>query len=354
VAPTKAYQLLLLTKCFTPEKLLLSMIQYVNSVFLNRIKYEKSESIFVKNVQRKSGLRPGLSTFFVLSDRGFDTSYKVESAAYDLSVPLTSVAMGSIEAHSLAEKAITKACKHGGWVLLKNVHLALHWLCEFEKRMKSYSSLNEVKLFFTSEITVILPVNLLRVSRIFFFAPPRGIKASLIESLSTTQLGVHTPVEKNRILLALAWIHAIVVERLQYAPVGWTKRYDFNDSDFIVAAGLVDWLLQHQSEGRSNITPSKIPWKAIEHLVSKCIYGGKVDRTVDQEILDVIAKELLTPNIFAADFAITKKIKLPEGNNISKYIEWARKLDDNELTPTVIGLSNDSDVLLKIQTGTHV
>lgn len=57
---------------------------------------------------------------------GFDPSFKIEQLAKE--GKLRSVALGSAEGFEQAEKAVNESSKSGGWVLLKNVHLATSWL----------------------------------------------------------------------------------------------------------------------------------------------------------------------------------------------------------------------------------
>lgn len=41
----------------------------------------------------------------------------------------------------------------------------------------------------------------------------------------------------------LAWLHAIVQERLRYSPLGWSKVYEFSESDLRVACDTLDtWI----------------------------------------------------------------------------------------------------------------
>lgn len=41
----------------------------------------------------------------------------------------------------------------------------------------------------------------------------------------------------------LAWFHAVIQERLRYAPLGWSKKYEFGESDLRSACDTVDtWL----------------------------------------------------------------------------------------------------------------
>ncbi len=51
------------------------------------------------------------------------------------------------------------------------------------------------------------------------------------------------PHERARLYFLLAWFHAIIQERLRYAPQGWTKKYEFNESDLKMACDTLDtWL----------------------------------------------------------------------------------------------------------------
>jgi dynein heavy chain 1 len=66
---------------------------------------------------------------------GFDPSFKVEQVAKEANAKLLSVAIGSAEGFSQAETVVNQAVKSGGWVMLKNVHLAISWLNELEKKL---------------------------------------------------------------------------------------------------------------------------------------------------------------------------------------------------------------------------
>lgn len=51
------------------------------------------------------------------------------------------------------------------------------------------------------------------------------------------------PNERARLYFLIAWFHAIIQERLRYAPLGWSKVYEFNESDLRMACDTLDtWL----------------------------------------------------------------------------------------------------------------
>jgi dynein heavy chain 1 len=66
------------------------------------------------------------------------------------------------------------------------------------------------------------------------FEPPSGIKASLIRTytlLLSPERTNRAPRERAKLHFLLAWFHAVVIERKRYLPIGWSKIYEFNESD---------------------------------------------------------------------------------------------------------------------------
>ena len=132
-------------------------------------------------------------------------------------------------------------------MLLKNVHLAPQWLVTLEKKLHSLTPHANFRLFLTMEInpkvlSVVVsgarfhdllsfcspqvPVNLLRASRVFTFEPPPGIRANLLRTFSAVPAArmCQVPHERARLYFLLAWLNAIILERLRYAPLGWAKK----------------------------------------------------------------------------------------------------------------------------------
>ncbi|KAJ8666429.1 hypothetical protein QAD02_008091 [Eretmocerus hayati] len=190
---------------------------------------------------------------------GYDASSRVDDLAAELGKPLVSIAIGSTEGFSQAERAINVAVKVGRWVLLKNVHLAPQWLVQLEKKLHSLQPHSNFRLFLTMEINPKIPVNLLRAGRIFVFEPPPGIKANLLRTFSTVPPSrmMKPPHERARLYFLLAWFHAIVQERLRYVPLGWAKYYEFNESDLRVACDTFDTWIETTSMGRTNLPPDR-------------------------------------------------------------------------------------------------
>lgn len=156
----------------------------------------------------------------------------------------------------------------------------------------------------------------------------------------------------------LAWFHAVIQERLRYAPLGWSKKYEFGESDLRSACDTVDtWLddtakvrdyllnnmtlncmycthrismsyfagakghdVKHiNTQGRQNIAPDKIPWAALKTLMAQSIYGGRIDNEFDQRLLNTFLDRIFTKGSFDSEFKLALKVdghkdlKMPDG-----------------------------------------
>ncbi len=168
------------------------------------------------------------------SNPGFDASYKVDALVEKQKAVCANVAMGSDESMASADKAITSAAASGSWVLIKNVHLAPQWLQSLEKRLSALKPHPDFRLFLSMESSPKIPVNLIRASRTLVYEQPAGMRANMKDTLTVlSDRGARTPVEKGRLYLLLCFLHAVLQERLRYAPtLGWHGLWEFNDSDY--------------------------------------------------------------------------------------------------------------------------
>jgi dynein heavy chain 1, cytosolic len=223
----RALQSLLLVKLFRLDRFVPAAERFVTTVFGPGL-LDTSEDLgqIVKQVSASSPIA-------LCSSPGFDASYKVDNLVERTHATCTNIAMGSNEGLASADKAISNAAANGSWVLIKNVHLAPTWLQSLEKRMDSLKPNPDFRLFLSMESSPKIPVNLLRASRVLMYEQPAGVRANMKDSMSSlSSRAIRTPVERARLYLLLSFLHAVVQERLRYAPnLGWKGFWEFNDSD---------------------------------------------------------------------------------------------------------------------------
>jgi dynein heavy chain 1, cytosolic len=345
---------MLIIKCLRPDRLLQATASFVRVVFDTDL---SAESGFDLGAMVSDEVAP-TTPLALISVPGYDASYRVEHLIQNTGARSSSVAMGSQEGFTLADQAIAQASRQGSWVLLKNVHLAPSWLGQLEKKLQTLNPHKSFRLFLTMEANPSIPVNILRQSRLIMNEPPPGIKANLLDSLRSIPSPrlSQGPSEKARLYFLLAWFHAVVQERLRYVPLGWSKVYDFNDSDMASAFGTIDAWLNSVAKGRANINPALIPWDAVRTLIKQSVYGGRIDSDFDQRILDAFVDGLFTPAAYNVDFDLvpsltgTQLLSAPDGTKMEHFMSWVRGLPDRE-PPSWLSLPPTAERVIAIVQG---
>ncbi|TPX36351.1 hypothetical protein SmJEL517_g01576 [Synchytrium microbalum] len=353
-AVVKSFRQLLVVKTFRPDKTFAAADKFIHAAFDTT--FTQSTELPLKSIVLDEVKATTPIAF--CSVAGFDASFRVESFAKEVNARLSSVAMGSVEGVGLADAAVSSTVKTGGWVLIKNVHLAISWLTQLEKRLYNLKPHKNFRLFLTMEINPKVPANILRLSRSLMFEPAPGVKANLLDTLSTLPPTSITkgPSERVRLYFLLAWLHAVVQERLQYVPLGWTKFYEFNDSDLDCALSTIDDWLDITALGRSNVSPEKIPWSAIKTLLKQSVYGGRLDSDCDQKVLDSFIDAVFSPKSYELAFHLAEGLEgeqslvIPEGTRPEQFMSWVNALPAQQ-SPAWLGLPRNADTVLMASRG---
>jgi len=202
-----------------------------------------------------------------------------------------------------------------------------------------------------------IPANVLRISRKFVFELPSGIKHSLIRSYANVLQPARSekpPHERCRLHFLLAWFHAVIGERLRYVPIGWSKFYEFNESDQKCALEAIDLWINIHAKDRTNISPKQIPWDAIRTIIHQSMYGGKIDNDYDMKILESLVNLYFNEKTYEYNYPLFKTssenqanvLKIPDKSNNAGYLEWINALPNVE-SPEWSGLPNNAEKLVK-------
>jgi len=347
-----ALESLVITQCLRSDRVKAAADLYVRCVMGDQFMQDSEQEIDLAKVVQ-SEVKSN-EPVLMCALPGYDASTRVVDVATQLNVKLTSIAIGSSEGFELAEKSINSAAKSGVWVMLKNVHLAPSWLVQLEKKLHTLTPHVSFRLFLTMEVNPKVPVNLLRAGRVFVFEPPPGVKANLLATfnrVATPSRVQKSPTERARLYFLLAWFNAVVQERLRYAPLGWSKKYEFNDSDLRCACDTIDTWVDQVGKGRDNIPPEKMPWNAIRTLISQAVYGGRIDNEFDQRLLNTFLERMFTVASFENEFALVRnfegdQITMPEqATHQQDFVDWVERLPDKQ-TPAWLGLPNNAEKLI--------
>jgi dynein heavy chain 1 len=364
---------LLLIKLFRLDRFVPAAERFVTAVFGPGL-LDTTEDL-KQTVDQVSASSP----IALCSSPGFDASYKVDNLVERSNATCTNIAMGSNEGLASADKAISNAAANGSWVLVKNVHLAPTWLQSLEKRMDSLKPHTNFRLFLSMESSPKIPVNLLRASRVLMYEQPAGVRANMKDSMaSLSTRAIKNPVERTRLYLLLSFLHAVVQERLRYAPnLGWKGFWEFNDSDvsetvlgqvtpanrnqYECSAFIIDTWVETVAMGRTNVAPQNLPWDMIRTLIVET-YGGKIDDEGDFARLTQLVNSFLTPSAYDIGHKLVEGIAgsgldeddgslvVPSGTTLKEFTDWIQKLPERE-PPTYLGLPANAEKLLLVGQG---
>jgi dynein heavy chain 1 len=165
------------------------------------------------------------------------------------------------------------------------------------------------------------------------------------------------PAERGRMYLLVAWLHAVLQERLRYTPLGWSKKYAFGEPDLQAAILTVNQWMTQSAKGKSNLPPDKIPFQALRELLATAVYGGRVDNDIDMRLLAAFVDSIFTPKAFDETHQLvpvgpdgSAAICVPAGTKRDQFLVWANSLPDKE-QPFWVGLPNNAQRVLKQQAG---
>ena len=290
---------------------------------------------------------------FLACAPGFDPSYKIDTVSKTLGKKYEAIAIGSAEGFVAADKTMERALKAGGWVVLKNVHLACSWLAELEQKLLKSKPHRDFRIFLVSEFNDKLPTTLLRQSLKMIFELPEGIKANVTRMLSNVVSAEKmdaAPRERGRFYFQAVWLHAVIMERLRYTPIGWSKAYEFSEADLRCSLEIVDQFLR---KGGSPL--AHIP--ALRAIITDNVYGGKIDNEFDLKILRALVHQYIS-NEFFDDAANSHALIRGDNNQTlvpnfsaatsAEFATWAENLRAAE-TPVWAGLPLAAEEVLLSQ-----
>lgn len=204
----------------------------------------------------------------------------------------------------IATKMIDAGQKAGDWVCLQNCHLSASWMPELEKiqEMQDESTMHpEYRLWLTSMPSKDFPVPVLQSGIKITNEPPRGLKANLRRTFGDIKEEEYEsclkPKEYKKLLFALGYFHAAILERRKYGPIGWNIPYEWMTSDFETSKSQLMMYLNEQEV---------VPYQALNYVVAEANYGGRVTDDKDGRLIRAMLKSYFRPEVMNDNFKLSK------------------------------------------------
>jgi len=207
----------------------------------------------------------------------FAKQYAAESSS---AVNFHQMAMGGGQ-NDDAIRLLHDAAKTGDWLCLKNLHLVISWVPLLEKEIKNLDPNEKFRCWLTTEPHAKFPSILLETSLKITYEAPPGVKKNLLRTLEawTPTYFAAGPEIRSQVMFVAAHFHAIMQERRTYIPQGWSKFYEFSQSDLASACETVSLLVTTVAGTAS------IDWTTLIGVLEFAIYGSRVDNEYDSRLV---------------------------------------------------------------------
>jgi len=345
-----SFQKMIVLKIFREEKLVFATSKYVEEKMGRS--FTESPPIMLAEIYPDTDYRTPV--IFVLSVGSDPTGALIKFAEEKNYLSrLQSISLGQGQG-PVAEKVIAQSTKKGDWVCLMNCHLATSWMGALEKIVEEFAhgvGDENFRLWLTSMPSKSFPVSVLQNGIKLTNEPPKGLRANLIGTF--TMLAEEWEVCGNdrggrdgrywkKLLVGLAFFHAVVQERRKYGALGWNIRYEFNTSDILCAKDVLKMFTRNFEE---------MPWEALTYVTGHVNYGGRVTDDIDRRCLMCILARYYTKNVVDDDeykFSESGTYFSPKVGSHDTLMDYLRSLPmiDN---PEVFGMHANANITFQLQ-----
>ena len=299
-ASVKPFSLLLLLRAMRPDRLVTALTTFVSNQLGKEYVVAKPFDM-ATTYEESSKSTP---TFFVLFP-GVDPTVWVEGLGRKLGFTsengrFLNISMGQGQ-EAPAEKALKNYAKHGGWLMLQNVHLMSSWVPKLERDLEvaSDGAHEDFRCFISAEPPALsymknMPESLMQTCIKVANEAPADLLSNLTRSwVNFSQERIDQcakPAEFKACLFTLVWYHSVICGRRRFGQQGWSRKYSFNVGDLTVCANvLMDYI---------NNNPT-VPWDDLRYIFGEIMYGGHITDAWDRRTNNTYLSVFLKPQIMS-------------------------------------------------------
>ena len=148
--------------------------------------------------------------------------------------------------------------------------------------------------------------------------------------------------EYKKLVFALAYFHAAILERRKYGAIGWNIPYEWMNSDFNTSELNLRMYLDEQPE---------IPYTALNYLIAQVNYGGRVTDDKDIRCIKAMLKNLFRSEIMQDGYKLSKldTYYAPPVGSFADALAYVSQLPLDE-DPEVFGLHTNANIAFELKT----
>jgi len=176
--------------------------------------------------------------------------------------------------------------------------------------------------------------------------PPQGMRNNLVRSYRNvvTQKELDEcdkPEAFKRLFYGLCFFNALILERRKFGPLGWNIPYAFAMSDLRISKQQLNLYLNEFV---------KIPYDALNYMVAKANYGGRVTDSQDKRTISILLAEYFNEKVVETDehpLTPSGSYRIPPDLDRMGYIEYTEALPLDDSTE-IFGMHPNAEITSNI------
>lgn len=327
---------MLLAQIFRPD-LLVSQLRLASSQLLGLSPEAATQPTVQQLLEQSSCDRPVL----MISQSELDPATELRGVALKKWGPqkYVELAIGR-GSEQRALVAMRQAANQGQWLCVKNVHLVPQWLGQMERELSELHKSPDFRLWLLCESTHGFSEAAVYKCLKVRYEQPRGLKQQVQRMLQNyagleTELTAKLPAKCLKMRLVLFLLQAVLQQRRQYIPQGWSKYYEFGEADLKAALGVLGWLDAQLISGRCD-------WTLLQRLCEAVAYGGRLNNARDVDILNSYLSQFCCADVLSNRWQpLGLGSALPTSGQLQDYHAAVERLPDVD-EPRIYGLASQA------------
>ena len=346
------FQKMCLLRAIRPDRLTAALRTQIVTMFGKMFIDEEGFNIF--SIYRETA--PQTACFFYLfagADVVSDLDPLLKKKGYSVENGLfINISMGQGQ-EEVAQEAIERCIKQGGWVFLQNIHLMSLWVKQLERMLEASQegAHPDFRCFLSSEPPPLpwqqtIPEAILQGSIKVSNQPAQSLRANLLRAYqSFDQNYIEQCMRKEDfkpVLLALCCFHALINGRRKFGFIGWScsNIYGFTMGDLAQCAQVTINMLNARTGARAD---EAVPYADLKYIFGEIMYGGHITDKWDRRTNVTYLETLVKPDLYTEGWELFPGFPTKLKGNYQDYLDHIDYGLPPE-TPVGFGLHPNADI----------
>ncbi|EDX05339.1 GD21850 [Drosophila simulans] len=252
---------------------------------------------------------------------------------------------------SSCDRPILMAAIDGHWLCVKNVHLVPEFLTQMERELSEIQKSKDFRLWLLCESTEGFSEAAIYKCLKVRYEQPKGLKQIVMRLLQNFAAEQDQKLKNQPKSLKMRLVYfvltAVLQQRRQFIPQGWSKYYEFGEADLTAALGILKMMDQQLNSG-------KCDWLLLQRLSEALAFGGRVNNQRDLEILRSYLSQFCLADVLSSRWSpLGLSLSIPTSGQLQDYYAALEKFPEAD-EPSMYGLANQAQQQREIEQAKRV